>query len=246
MHDMVRCFQVPPVVSLCLYRDVSGLFTNKIPDEFTNVPEQAPEPEVRNDVDNEDDLLYGDDIAFEMPTLSTNVKPKSSKMWWRRYMVEVKPTYWLFLVRDNSNLEIYSVPEFRLSYIVRNLALGHKVLIDSLESVPMFLSNMNLPAGDNLSQRAYEIKEILMVSLGNHGSRPLLLVRMENDLYIYQVFRFSRGNLKMRFKKLSHNIMYKPSQSSNIETENSDFYALQDRVPYMRYFSNIAGKHSCA
>lgn len=156
-------------------------------------------------------------------------------------MKEVKPTYWLFLVRENSNLEIYSVPEYRLSYIVRNLSLGHKVLIDSLESVPMFMSSANLSNLDNLSQRHYDIKEILMVALGNHGSRPLLLVRMEHELYIYQVFRFPRGNLKMRFKKLAHNIIYQPIEGMNVETENSDFYVLQDHISRMRYFSNISG-----
>lgn len=232
----------PAVTTLCLYRDLSGLFTNRIPEDFTNIPEPVIDAEITKETDNEDDLLYGDDTIFEMPTVTTNIKQtRTIKNWWKKYMQDVKPTYWLFLVRENSNLEIYSVPEYRLSYIVRNLSLGHKVLIDSLESVPMFLSSMNISNLNNLSQRTYDIKEILMVALGNHGSRPLLLVRMEHELYIYQVFRFNRGNLKMRFKKLSHNIIYQPNEGVNVETENSDFYALQDHICRMRYFSNIAG-----
>lgn len=224
-----------------MYRDVSGLFSNKIPEEALNPPEAAPEPETRNDVDNEDDMLYGEDSTFEMPKAFTAPPPKPKySNWWKKYLNEIKPTYWLFLVRENSNLEIYSLPEYRLSYIVRNLAMGHKVLIDSLESVPMLASGANLSYGEN-AQKEYEIKEILMVALGNHGSRPLLLVRLENDLYIYQVYRFTRGNLKMRFKKLSHNIIYRPSHAGYIETENSDFYILQERISRMRYFSNIAG-----
>lgn len=36
-------------------------------------------------------------------------------------------------------------------------------------------------------KNATNIKEILMVALGSHGSRPLLFVRTNTDLYIYMV-----------------------------------------------------------
>lgn len=80
-----------------------------------------------------------------------------------------------------------------------------------------------------------------MIGLGNNGSRPLLFVRMDRDLYIYEVFRFSRGNLKLRFKKVKHNIIYYPNRDSSLETENSDFFAIQERISKMRYFDNISG-----
>lgn len=199
------------------------------------------EPEKRNDVDNEEDLLYGDETAFVMPSLTPAPapKPKAKNNWWKKFLKEIKQTYWLFLVRENSNLEIYSVPDYRLSYMVRNISVGHKVLIDSLESVPVVVSTHNF---NTTEDKKFEVKEILMVALGNHGSRPLLLIRLEHDLYIYQVYRFPRGNLKMRFKKMPHTIIYTPSQFGNLETENSDFYTLQERISRMRYFSNIAGK----
>jgi hypothetical protein len=40
------------------------------------------------------------------------------------------------------------------------------------------------------------------VSLGLHGNRPLLLVRTQHELLIYQAFRHPKGALKLRFKKL--------------------------------------------
>ncbi|KAI4469661.1 dna repair/rna processing cpsf family [Holotrichia oblita] len=229
---------MPAVTSLCMYRDTSGLFTNKIPDEFTQIPEEY-DVEMKNDAENEEDLLYGDDSEFKMPTLNPpNPKPKIFNNWWKKYMMDARSTYWLFIVRENSNMEIYSVPEFKLCFIVRNLCFGYKVLVDSLESVPL-LSEVS-SANELLIQKEYDVKEILMISLGNRGSRPLLLVRLENDIYIYEVFRFPRGNLKLRFRKLPHTIFYEPNVAGKIDTENSDFYVLQEKVSKMRYFSNIA------
>lgn len=226
-----------------MYRDVSGLFTNKIPEDFTHVPEAfVSDADNKIEVENEDDLLYGDNSDFKMPTLNPPTpKPKVFFNWWKKYLVEVKPTYWLFVVRENSNLEIYSIPEFKLSFMVRNLCFGFKVLVDSLESVPVLVTNTAAVMNEISIQKEYEVKEILMVALGNHGSKPLLLVRLEHDLYIYEVFRFPRGNLKMRFKKLKHNVIYSPNVEGKIDTESAEFFVLQERVSRMRYFSNIAG-----
>lgn len=101
---------------------------------------------------------------------------------------------------------------------------------------------INSPANEVQIQEKYQVKEILMVGLGNNGSRPLLFVRLDRDLYIYEVFRFSRGNLKLRFKKLKHNMIYSPNQEGSLETENSDFFAIQERISRIRYFDNISSK----
>lgn len=227
-----------------MYRDVSGLFTNKIPEEFTHIPEHyIKDMEGKNEAENEDDLLYGDDSDFKMPTLNPPPpKPKIYYNWWKKYLIDIKPTYWLFVVRENSNLEIYSIPEFKLSFIVRNLCFGYKVLIDNLESVPIPAHMSSSAVTEENIQKEFPVKEILVVALGNHGSRPILLVRLENDLYVYEVFRFPRGNLKLRFRKLEHNIIYSSSLEGRIETENSEFYTLQEHISKLRYFGNIAGK----
>lgn len=229
----------PPVSTICMYKDTSGLFTNKIPEEFTHIPAHViKEHETKPEVENEDDLLYGEG-DFKMPSLSAPApKQKVYHNWWKKYLTPNKPTYWLFVVRDNSNLEIYSIPDFKLSFFVTNLCFGYKVLIDSLESVNAF----STPSpNDSHFQEQYPVKELLMLGLGNNGMRPVLLVRLERDLYIYEVFRFPRGNLKLRFKKLKHSIFYSPNVDTTIETENSDYFTLQEKITRLRYFDNIAG-----
>ncbi|XP_050511546.1 cleavage and polyadenylation specificity factor subunit 1 isoform X1 [Diabrotica virgifera virgifera] len=229
----------PPVSTICMYKDTSGLFTNKIPEEFVQVPAHViREYESKSEIENEDDLLYGEG-DFKMPSLSAAPpKPKVYYNWWKKYMTPNRPTFWLFVVRDNSNLEIYSIPDFKLCFFVANLCFGYKVLVDSLESV----NALTTPSpNDNQFQDLYQVKELLMVGLGNNGSRPVLLVRLQKDLYIYEVFRFPRGNLKLRFKKMKHNILYSPNVDTGVETENSDYFALQEKIMRLRYFDNIAG-----
>lgn len=46
-----------------------------------------------------------------------------------------------------------------------------------------------------------------MVALGHHGNRPMLLVRLDSELQIYQAYRYPKGHLKLRFKKLDHGII---------------------------------------
>lgn len=124
------------------------------------------------------------------------------------------------------------------SIIFRKCKYLFKVLVDSLESVTL---SPSIFSNETQIQQDYQVREILMVGLGNNGSRPALLVRLDRDLYVYEVFRFPRGNLKLRFKKLKHNIIYAPNVAGRIETENSDFFAIQDRIVKMRYFGNISG-----
>ena len=46
----------------------------------------------------------------------------------------------------------------------------------------------------------------------------------------------------MRFRKLKHSLIYSPNVAGKIDTEDSDFFAIQERIIKMRYFTNIAGK----
>ncbi|KAJ8972867.1 hypothetical protein NQ317_013609 [Molorchus minor] len=220
----------PPVSTICMYKDTSGLFTNKIPEEFTQIPPHKWKMKMICYMEKQ--ILKCHLSIFPPP------KPKVYYNWWKKYLTPNKPTYWLFVVRDNSNLEIYSIPDFKLSFYVTNLCFGYKVLVDSLESVTL---NQSISTSDSHIQHNYQVKELLMIGLGNNGSRPLLLVRLDNDLYIYEVFRFPRGNLKLRFKKLKLNIIYSPNMTGRIDTENSDFFAIQERIVKLRYFDNISG-----
>lgn len=63
--------QRPQIEALCAYRDVSGIFTKNLVGEAEVVAPQEDknleEPTVIGNVDNEDDLLYGDAPTFQMP-----------------------------------------------------------------------------------------------------------------------------------------------------------------------------------
>ena len=60
-------------------------------------------------------------VDLVIPSKSTNSE------WWRRMLQTVKPTYWLFVTRDNGNMEIYVMPDMKLVYIVTNVGNGNKV-----------------------------------------------------------------------------------------------------------------------
>ncbi|TGZ49690.1 Cleavage and polyadenylation specificity factor subunit 1 [Temnothorax longispinosus] len=234
----------PQIEALCAYRDVSGIFTTQLlenaDDEQTEEEYNVEEPSVLSNIDNEDDLLYGDAPAFQMPAPSY---PKASDgtakklPWWQRHLQEIKSTYWLLVYRDSGTLEIYSLPDLRLSYLIRNFGFGQYVLHDSMESTTLQSTPLNeIPHPD------MQVREILMVALGHHGSRPMLLVRLDSELQIYQAYRYPKGYLKLRFKKLDHGIIpgrlrFDPRpKEEDIPRNTSD-----SRICVMRYFSNIAG-----
>ncbi|XP_046618438.1 cleavage and polyadenylation specificity factor subunit 1 [Neodiprion virginianus] len=231
----------PQVDTLCAYRDVSGIFTTHHPDDTDDAGSREEkvieEPILAGSVDDEDDLLYGDAPAFQMPIpprTKTQDGTNKKSPWWQKSLQEVKPTYWLLIYRDSGTLEIYSLPELRLCYLIRNFGYGQYVLHDSMESTTLQMSQTNeIPCPE------MQVREILMVSLGHHGSRPMLLVRMDSEIQIYQAYRYPKGHLKLRFKKLEHSMI--PGQIRPNPKKESEPNISTTRVCMMRYFSNIAG-----
>jgi len=63
-----------------------------------------------------------------MANMAIPTRVKNSD-WWRRLLQVFKPTYWLFVIRDNGNMEIYSMPDMKLVYMVNNVANGNKVTL---------------------------------------------------------------------------------------------------------------------
>lgn len=154
-------------------------------------------------------------------------------------------------------MEIYFIPDMKLAYLVTNVGNGNKLLQDSMEFVPLSLSQIN--ADGTIDSSAYQQgsretlapHEILMVGLGNYGRRPILFLRTRTDVLIYrvcqfnlcspkffifmqfiysaQVFRYSRGHLKIRFRKLNHNIILPPTcDTTRNEQSNRDAMEVDD------------------
>ncbi|XP_043489722.1 cleavage and polyadenylation specificity factor subunit 1 isoform X1 [Polistes fuscatus] len=231
----------PQIEALCAYRDVSGIFTTQLSENSDDdIPEEehnVEEPPIVNNIDNEDDLLYGDAPAFQMPVPphTKNIDGTTKKaLWWQKHLQEIKPTYWLLVYRDNGTLEIYSLPDLRLSYLIRNFGYGQYVLHDSMESTTLQTNPVNeIPNPEN------QVREILMVALGHHGNRPMLLVRLDTELQIYQAYKYPKGHLKLRFSKLHHGII--PGHLRPKPKEEDMPNMNQAKISMMRYFSNIAG-----
>ncbi|XP_066599377.1 cleavage and polyadenylation specificity factor subunit 1 [Prorops nasuta] len=229
----------PQIEAVCAYRDVSGIFTTQLPEsveeDASEKEHNVEEPLVTN-IDNEDDLLYGDAPAFQMPMPPQVKATETIKKvpWWQKHLQEVKPTYWLLVYRESGTLEIYSLPDLHLSYLIRNFGFGQYVLHDSMESTTLQTAPVN-----EIPHREMQVREILMVSLGHHGSRPMLLVRLDSDLQIYQAYRYPKGHLKLRFKKLDHGMI--PGSLKPKHKEEDMPNANETRISMMRYFSNIAG-----
>ncbi|XP_041971473.1 cleavage and polyadenylation specificity factor subunit 1 [Aricia agestis] len=252
----------PRLLRAAPFRDLSGLFgppdeNIQIKGEFTgkkkgkSVKAEGFKPDTVYEVNDEDELLYGGDqtpasmASIMLAEQSKNPGlPKRMSRWWKRYLADMKPTYWLFVVRDNGNLEIYSLPEMKLSFLVRDVCAGHKILADSLESVPIpvnpeeeeeFISTH--------SANAEKLQEILVVGLGHKGGRVLMLLKCDNDqLMIYQAYKYPRGNLKMRFSRMA--VSFPFGYKSEVVSCPDDSYeasALREGVRQLRYFGNVGG-----
>ncbi|XP_055694304.1 cleavage and polyadenylation specificity factor subunit 1 [Lutzomyia longipalpis] len=234
----------PAVTALCAYRDTSGMFTSKFEDFVEKGQGGLPygggfgymKPEPHMKVEDEEDLLYGDaGNSFKVTSMAEMAvgSKATGNEWWRKYMQTSKPTYWLFVARANGNLEIYSMPDLKLTYLISNVANGNKVLTDSMEFVPLFTNPDDAAKSDVIISGPNSpsvAQEILMVGLGCHGNRPLLFIRTEIDVHVYRVFRYPRGHLKIRFRKMLHEMMYQ-----KIVPEGERF------VSQLRYFGNIFG-----
>ncbi|KAM3957206.1 cleavage and polyadenylation specificity factor subunit 1 [Aphomia sociella] len=252
----------PPLARVAPYRDLSGLFTSgsdaataQVKGEFTgkkggNVKAEGFKPGAVYELNDEDELLYGGDqtpasmASIMLAEQSKNPGvPRRISRWWKKYLTEPKPTYWLFVVRCNGNLEIYSLPEMRLSFLVRDVCGGHRILADSLESVPI---NTNLADDEDLNSSApntdvEKLKELLVVGVGHKGSRVLMMMRLDDDqLMIYQAYKYPRGKLKLRFSRapLSFPFGYRSAAAAD---DGYEAALLRDNVRQLRYFSNVGG-----
>lgn len=252
-----------------------------------------PEPQNMK-IEDEEDLLYGESgstfqmknvsfsitcdqrikrrvdyfIIFENLQLADLAKPSNTKKsdWWRRHIQPKKPTFWLFVLRNNGNLEIYFMPDMKLAYIVTNVGNGNKFLSDSMEFVPLALSQHHTDNMDGTSYSASDLvtmpTEVFVVGLGSYSRRPILFIRTKVDLLIYQVksfaakfckiqmklngnsfqvYRYTRGHLKIRFRKMSHGIMIPISDNpAKMEIdEDGLIVGVSNRLRTIRYFGKI-------
>ncbi|XP_037120198.1 cleavage and polyadenylation specificity factor subunit 1 [Syngnathus acus] len=246
------------VIALCAYRDVSGMFTtvNKVSCpivEDTNISSEVETviQDLSNTVDDEEEMLYGDSSANtapqkeEMNRTPGQAAPSGSEGSPLRF----DPTHWCMIVRENGVMEIYQLPDWRLVFLVKNFPVGQRVLVDSS-------SGQSAAQGEGKKEEVTRqgdmpvVKEVTLVSLGNNRSRPYLLVHVEQELLIYEAFPYDQqqpqNNLKVRFKKVPHNINFREKKSKlkrdkKAEGGTGDEALVKSRIARFRYFEDISG-----
>uniref|UniRef100_A0A4W6BTU9 Cleavage and polyadenylation specificity factor subunit 1 n=1 Tax=Lates calcarifer TaxID=8187 RepID=A0A4W6BTU9_LATCA len=238
------------VITLCAYRDVSGMFTteNKVScsvKEDTSIRSQSEAETIIQDlsnvVDDEEEMLYGDSNASaappkeEMSRSSAAPAPSGSE----GSSSKAEPTHWCIIIRENGVMEIYQLPDWRLVFLVKNFPVGQRVLVDSS-------SGQSATQGEGKKEEVTRqgeiplVKEVALVSLGNNHSRPYLLVHVEQELLIYEAFAYDQAavphNINFREKKSK---LKKDKKAESGTTEESS--AVKSRIARFRYFEDISG-----
>ncbi|CAG0890026.1 unnamed protein product [Darwinula stevensoni] len=245
-----------PVIAISVYCDTSGLFTSRVPEELCllsgmsgfsmNAQGQAhdiclPTAEAKKELD-EEEILYGDSGTKEVnPFVSITFTSDSDNQGTNRRMTltrDTRPTYWVALARENGNLELYSIPDFNLRFLVKNFHHGDKVLADSAPT------SVEASQAQQATQVA-NISEILLVGLGHHHSRPYLLAVVDEDLLIYEAYPYyenlDKSSLKMRFRNVEHHIILRERRTGKSKSADVNPPHVPSLYPKLRYFSNIAG-----
>ncbi|RWS15284.1 cleavage and polyadenylation specificity factor subunit 1-like protein [Dinothrombium tinctorium] len=214
-------------------------------------------------VDDEDELLYGDATVEEISSLplsdiKSSIKREVCSVESDDFkepqamipvITEKSSTYWLFIVRDNGVLEVYTLPDYRLVYYVKNFPMGAKVLVDNQISdhIQQQEAILSLPT----------TREILVLGMGLKGMRPILFARFDYEVFIYEAFPFFEtqveNHLKLRFRRVNYFIpirepkVAKKISESNNETQHTDDYLANCKCWFRPFFdiSSYSGVFVC-
>ena len=226
------------IVTVCAYKDTSGLFTTETPEEFEDVQEVVQTETVASaEIDDEDELLYGESAPSLFDKAATESKGSSScSKSWKKFLKPPKTTFWSLILRENGNLEVLSLPNFSVKFIIQNFHLSPNVLADSL-----FTTSVPRQLGLD-PEKIPKICEIQMVALGERRRRPLLLAKTnDHELIMYEVYpyyeKLDKNQLKIRFKRVKHGLILRERKSrSKKEKPTSANYRSQ-----IRFFQNVNG-----
>ncbi|XP_011607499.1 cleavage and polyadenylation specificity factor subunit 1 [Takifugu rubripes] len=247
------------VIALCAYRDVSGMFTteNKVSCSITediSIRSQSEAETIIQDlstniVDDEEEMLYGDSNtgpSKEEMNRSSFAGPSEGSY------SKAEPSHWCLITRDSGVMEIYQLPDWRLVFLVKNFPVGQRVLVDSSSGQSATQGEKEGKKEEVTRQGEIPlVKEVTLVSLGYNHSRPYLLVHVDQELLIYEAFPYDQqqpqNNLKVRFKKVPHNINFREKKSKLRKDKKAEGTAAEDsvaargRISRFRYFEDISG-----
>eukprot|EP00069_Balaena_mysticetus_P012294 bmy_07563T0 len=245
------------VITLCVYRDVSGMFTTEsrlggARDEVggrSGSEAECQGSETSPTVDDEEEMLYGDSGSLFSPSKEEARRSSQPPADRDPTPFRAEPTHWCLLVRENGTMEIYQLPDWRLVFLVKNFPVGQRVLVDSSFGQPTTQGEARKEEATRQGELPL-VKEVLLVALGSRQRRPYLLVHVDQELLVYEAFphdsQLGQGNLKVRFKKVPHSINFrekkpKPSKKKAEGGSAEEGAGARGRVARFRYFEDIYG-----
>ncbi|KAL3859426.1 hypothetical protein ACJMK2_009649 [Sinanodonta woodiana] len=256
----------PKIFTICAYRDVSGVFTVEEEQQentgATTESRNAMKTSLdkvfsidQSTIDDEDELLYGESDAsvFDSSMNASTTEESKARNVKKK---EVKPSYWCIICRENGCLEIWSMPDFKMVFYVKNFTHGQKVLVDSMQSTEAGSSWASMASTSSEKvDKSFNIgdvpllKEMIVVGLGCQKSRPLLMARVEDELFVYEAFPFHQSkvkntHLKIRFKKIHHNLILREKRQSRVKRKEDEVEIVDPGEKHrklLRYFDDISG-----
>ena len=225
-------------MAVSLYQDRSGLLTSEA--RGAGRGERRGRGQTKDkteDLDDEDELLYGSsDYTVGMFGVGGQDKAgEEGTEAWRTHLEESPVTFWLIGVRENGNLELYSVPDFTLRFVSHNFPQQPDVLSDNMSL--RAASESPGPRTDSSSP----VTELVMVGLGMAARRPVLMARTRDlELVMYEVYSYNSKDLatdqlRIRMKKLNHGLILRERKKKR-ETPAGSI-----RKTTLRPFTDIAG-----
>ncbi|XP_038067908.1 cleavage and polyadenylation specificity factor subunit 1-like [Patiria miniata] len=250
------------ILTLCTYKDNSGMFTTTSKKQNT-IEQPTVERKPRtlstsqaeamamdtSSADDEDELLYGSSEPKVAPSPTVKPEPNLSPeaetegLSTQPTIPETcndGPTFWSVVCRENGLLEIYSLPDFNLMFLVRNFPMAQKVLVDSVQTTAT--TDQQGQQHDMLPT----VKEVKLVGLGHKNSRPFLMAIVEEDLLIYEAFASHSASdvahLKLRFRKVCHDILIKEKKKGKKQAKMAEAPASSSAryVSQLRYFEDVS------
>lgn len=123
------------------------------------------------------------------------------------YFHEIKPTYWLAVVRKCGHLELFSVNDLtvRESFLTPNVHMARRLLVNTRPETVQESSITN------------NIVEMGIFGLGHMCRRPLIVMRAADfKILLYEVIPAIEGchddSLKIRLRKLNHCLLLKETK----------------------------------
>ncbi|KAI8067717.1 CPSF A subunit region-domain-containing protein [Gilbertella persicaria] len=187
------------------------LYGDQLDHEIKNTP--APISVFGEDMDDDDEMLYGNQATTTTQVDETNVSLQGNL----NEMTRV--SFWAVLHTHDGTLYIYSLPDFKEHFVCSQFDILPELITDHKDK-------------KKPSQPRSVIKELLLTNIGKERKDPHLVARTDsNDIIIYKAFSFvpsdSSDRLALRFSRVHHEyVSHKPEKQAAKRKEIIDEFEI--------------------